>query len=53
MEFGAGRDALKRVGPPENIAPLSVHLASDESSFVTGAEFAIDGGATATHAFGG
>jgi 3alpha(or 20beta)-hydroxysteroid dehydrogenase len=53
MEFGASRVALKRVGFPEDIAPLYVYLASDESSFVTGAEFAIDGGATATHAFGG
>jgi 3alpha(or 20beta)-hydroxysteroid dehydrogenase len=53
MKFGASRVALKRVGHPEDIAPLYVYLASDESSFVTGAEIAIDGGATATHAFGG
>lgn len=53
MEFGASKVALKRVGVPEDIAPAYVYLASDESSFVTGAEFAIDGGATATHAFGG
>ena len=53
MEFGASKVALKRVGHPEDIAPLYVYLASDESGFVTGAEIAIDGGATATHAFGG
>ena len=53
MEFGASKVALKRVGHPADIAPLYVYLASDESSFVTGAEIAIDGGATATHAFGG
>ena len=53
MEFGAAKVALKRVGHPEDIAPLYVYLASDESGFVTGAEIAIDGGATATHAFGG
>ncbi len=53
MEFGASKVALKRVGTPEDIAPAYVFLASDESSYITGAELAIDGGATATHAFGG
>jgi 3alpha(or 20beta)-hydroxysteroid dehydrogenase len=53
MEFGASKVALKRVGQPADIAPAYVYLASDESSFVTGAELAVDGGATATHAFGG
>jgi NAD(P)-dependent dehydrogenase (short-subunit alcohol dehydrogenase family) len=38
---------LGRAGMPEDIAPLAVYLASNESSWVTGADFAIDGGTTA------
>ncbi len=53
MEWGASKVPLKRVGQPEDIAPLYVFLASDESAYSTGAEFVADGGVTATHAFGG
>ncbi|MBO9520577.1 MAG: glucose 1-dehydrogenase [Nocardioidaceae bacterium] len=53
MEFGASRVPLRRVGYPDDIAPLYVFLASDESAYINGAEIAIDGGVTATHAFGG
>ena len=38
---------LKRVGTPEDIAYGVIYLASNESSFVTGAELGIDGGTTA------
>jgi 3(or 17)beta-hydroxysteroid dehydrogenase len=38
---------LGRLGQPSEVAELCVYLLSDESQFVTGAEFAIDGGLTA------
>ena len=38
---------LSRLARPEEITGLMVYLASDESSFVSGGEFVIDGGATA------
>lgn len=38
---------IGRLGQPIDIAFLAVYLASDESSFVTGAELVIDGGRTA------
>ncbi|SDT88672.1 SDR family NAD(P)-dependent oxidoreductase [Desulfobacula phenolica] len=38
---------MKRFGRPEEIAYTSLFLASDESSFVTGAEIVVDGGYTA------
>ena len=38
---------LGRLGTPAEVADLIVYLLSDEALFVTGAEFAIDGGLTA------
>ncbi len=38
---------IGRMGQPEDIAAGILYLASDESSFVTGAELVIDGGMTA------
>ncbi len=39
--------ALGRMGTPEEIAAAALYLASDESAFVTGTEFIIDGGFSA------
>jgi 3alpha(or 20beta)-hydroxysteroid dehydrogenase len=44
VEIDQGHVAMHRVGTPEELANLVVFLASDESSFSTGAEFIADGG---------
>jgi NAD(P)-dependent dehydrogenase (short-subunit alcohol dehydrogenase family) len=46
LEFLKSKHMLNRIGQPEDIAYAAVYLASDESSWVTAADFAIDGGAT-------
>jgi NAD(P)-dependent dehydrogenase (short-subunit alcohol dehydrogenase family) len=40
------RQPIGRMGRPDEIAPLALYLASDEASFVTGAQMTIDGGLT-------
>ncbi len=42
-EFGA-LHPMGRVGRPEEIASVAVFLASDEASYITGAEIPVDGG---------
>jgi NAD(P)-dependent dehydrogenase (short-subunit alcohol dehydrogenase family) len=47
-EFIRRRTPLKRIGTPDDVAPLAVYLASDESSFVTAQTISPNGGIIAT-----
>ena len=42
----------KRMADPSEIAKLAVYLASDDSAYIIGADFLIDGGVTAISAVG-
>ena len=50
-KYIASRTALKRMGTPDDVAALIAFLASDDSAYSSGAEFVVDGGATATAGF--
>jgi len=45
-EFWKSCTPMKRAGQPDELGPLAVYLASDASSYVTGAVYRIDGGYT-------
>ncbi|EZP74006.1 putative oxidoreductase [Sphingomonas paucimobilis] len=44
MNHGHRRVPLQRIGEPEEIAAASLFLCSDEASYISGAELAVDGG---------
>ena len=46
-DFGCRIAPAGRIGLPDDVASLAVFLASDESSFVTGSAYTVDGGWTA------
>ena len=47
MENVRAKLMVGRLGTTEDIGHLAIYLGSDESGYVTGADFRIDGGATA------
>lgn len=47
LTYISSKHAMMRLGTSEEVAQLALWLASDDSSFVTGSEYLIDGGYTA------
>lgn len=50
-KFIGSKTALQRMGEPEEVAAVMVFLASDDASYMTGAEVSVDGGVSAGSGF--
>ena len=46
-KFFGGITALGRMGRPDDVVNMAKFLTSEEAGFITGGEFAVDGGLTA------
>ena len=53
LEDAVGRSPIGRAGMPEDVAQVALFLASDDAGFVTGANYAVDGGQSALLTYSG
>ena len=47
----ASKNPMKRIGRPEDVANVALFLASDEAGYVTGGQYSVDGGESASSVY--